>query len=101
MEDAAALQAHRFLFIDTNAMTTMFFSHYYNRNSLPALRELAAVCRSRYHHVFVCDDDIPFEQDGWRDSKVWRGRMQGMILYDLAVRGIEYKLLSGSLDDRI
>jgi HTH-type transcriptional regulator, transcriptional repressor of NAD biosynthesis genes len=101
LEDAAALQARQFLFVDTNAITTMFFSHYYDRASLPKLQELAAACRSRYDYVFVCDDDIPFEQDGWRDNVVWRGRMQGMILYDLAVRGIEYTVVSGSLDERV
>jgi HTH-type transcriptional regulator, transcriptional repressor of NAD biosynthesis genes len=101
LEDAAALQAQKFLFVDTNAITTMFFSHYYDRESLPRLRELAAECRSRYDYVFVCDDDIPFEQDGWRDNAVWRGRMQGLILYDLAVRSIEYTVISGSLAERV
>jgi len=101
LEDDAALRACRYLFIDTNALTTMFFSHYYNRDSLPALRVMADNCRARYQHVIVCDDDIPFEQDGWRDSAMWRARMEGMVLHDLAVRGIEYHMVSGSLDDRV
>ncbi len=101
LEDAAAMTANRYLFVDTNAITTMFFSHYYNRGSLPELRELADGCVSRYSHVFVCDDDIPFEQDGWRDNDVWRGRMQGMVLHDLDVRGIQYHVVSGGLDERV
>ena len=101
LEDEAARRANRYVFVDTNAMTTLFFSHYYNRNSVPALRMLADDCRGRYRHVFVCDDDIPFEQDGWRDNEVWRARMQGMVLHDLAVRGIKYTLVTGPLEDRV
>ncbi|MEO8693965.1 MAG: AAA family ATPase [Acidimicrobiales bacterium] len=100
-EDEAALQAHRWLFVDTNAIATMFFSHYYDRDSLAALRLLADDCRTRYRHVIVCDDDIDFEQDGWRDNELWRARMQGMVLHDLAVRGIGYRVVSGSLDERV
>jgi NadR type nicotinamide-nucleotide adenylyltransferase len=101
LEDDAALRANRYMFVDTNAITTMFFSHYYNRGSDPRLRALADECRTRYQHVFVCDDDIPFEQDGWRDNAIWRGRMQGMVLHDLAVRGIAYTTITGSLHSRV
>lgn len=100
-EDEAAQRANRYLFVDTNAVTTMFFSHYYNRDSLPGLRDLADECASRYRHVVVCDDDIPFEQDGWRDNEVWRGRMHGMVLHDLATRRIPFHVVSGSLDERV
>lgn len=101
LEDEAARHADRYVFVDTNAITTMFFSHYYNRDSRPELRALAQQCAARYRHVFVCDDDIEFEQDGWRDNAVWRGRMQGMVLHDLAVRGIGYHLVSGPLEERV
>ena len=100
-EDVAVLDANRWLFVDTNAVTTMFFSHYYGRGSLPELRIMAEQCRDRYQHVVVCDDDIPFEQDGWRDNIVWRGRMQGMVLHDLDVRRIPYTVVSGPLDERV
>ena len=99
-EDSAVARTNRFLFIDTNAITTMFFSHYYNRDSLPELRRLADECATRYRHVIVCDDDIPFEQDGWRDNVVWRGRMQGMVLHDLATRRIPFQVVHGSLNER-
>ena len=90
-----------YVFVDTNAITTMFFSHYYNRDSRPDLRKLADDCRIRYQHVIVCADDIPFEQDGWRDNLVWRGRMQGMVVHDLAVRGISHSTVHGSLEQRV
>ena len=100
-EDEAIRRANRYLFVDTNAITTMFFSHYYEGDSLPELRRLAEACADRYRHVIVCDDDIPFEQDGWRDNVVWRGRMQGMVLHDLAVRRIPFHVVHGSLEDRV
>jgi HTH-type transcriptional repressor of NAD biosynthesis genes len=101
LEDEAVRRATHYLFVDTNAVTTMFFSHYYNRDSLPELRALADDCATRYRHVIVCDDDIDFEQDGWRDNAVWRARMQGMVLHDLAVRGIRYSTVSGSIEHRL
>ncbi len=105
LEDQALLETdprvNQFLFVDTNALTTLFFSYYYNRGGLPELHHLAQKCKNRYAHVFLCEDDIPFEQDGWRDNAVWRGRMQGMILYDLEARGIGYTRISGTLEERV
>jgi len=101
LEDLALAECRGYQFCDTNAFTTLFFSHYYNRDSLPELRRLADACCERYNLVIVCDDDIPFEQDGWRDNSVWRGRMQGMVLHDLRVRGIDFHIVSGTLDARL
>jgi HTH-type transcriptional regulator, transcriptional repressor of NAD biosynthesis genes len=101
LEDEAALHANRWLFVDTNAITTMFFSHYYNRDSVRELRALASECNSRYRHTVVCHDDIDFEQDGWRDNAVWRARMHGMVLQNLAVRGIEHATVFGPLPQRL
>lgn len=101
LEDEAILKAHRYLFVDTNAITTMFFSYYYGREARDALKELANDCKSRYAHTFVCADDIAFEQDGWRDNAEWRKRAQGMVLYDLAIRGIGYETVAGSIEARV
>jgi HTH-type transcriptional regulator, transcriptional repressor of NAD biosynthesis genes len=106
LEDTARLRMlgtnkSRYLFVDTNALTTLFFSYYYNQGGLLTLHMLANECKGRYHHVFVCADDIPFEQDGWRDNEIWRARMQGMVLHDLDSRGIHYTILRGSLEERV
>lgn len=100
-EDEAALSAFRWTISDTNAITTMMFSHLYERDSLDELRRMASECANRYSKFIVCNDDIPFEQDGWRDTVEWRSRMQGLILGDLASREIPYVVVSGSLPDRI
>lgn len=112
LEDAARVKVWRrkerglldgqpYLFLDTNAVTTLFFSYYYHQAASPELHQLANECKARYHHVFVCADDIPFEQDGWRDNAVWRSRMQGLVLHDLDCRGIEYTVLHGGLEARV
>jgi HTH-type transcriptional regulator, transcriptional repressor of NAD biosynthesis genes len=89
------------VFIDTNAITTLFFSYYYNQGGLKELHDLANDCANRYHYIFVCADDIPFQQDGWRDNETWRSRMQGMVLHDLDSRGIHYTIVHGNLEQRI
>lgn len=101
LEDEAILRANHYLFVDTNAITTMFFSHYYNGDSLPRLRDLADDCAHRYRHHLVCAPDIPFEQDGWRDNEVWRARMHGMVRHDLAVRHIPDTLIQGDFEQRL
>jgi NadR type nicotinamide-nucleotide adenylyltransferase len=101
LEDEAMMEANRFLFIDTNAITTLAFSYYYNGAGLPDLHQIARDCIPRYDLWLVCDDDIPFEQDGWRDTEALRTKMQRMILYDLNERGIRYHLISGNLDRRL
>jgi HTH-type transcriptional regulator, transcriptional repressor of NAD biosynthesis genes len=100
LEDIARQKSHQYLFVDTNAITTMFLGYAYAGRGLPVLTELAREAESRYHHAFLCSDDIPFEQDGWRDDGLWRTRAQSMVRYDLAVRGIAYTELYGDLEAR-
>jgi HTH-type transcriptional regulator, transcriptional repressor of NAD biosynthesis genes len=102
-EDAALLEANRFVFVDTNAVTTLLLGFCYRQldTAPPELSAWADACKERYAYTFVCDDDIAFEQDGWRDDGSWRARVQGMVLYDLAVRGIEYRVVRGALAERI
>jgi len=102
-EDAALLEAKRFLFVDTNAVTTLLLGFCYRQldTAPPALQAWADACKERYAYTFVCGDDIAFEQDGWRDDVAWRERVQGMVLYDLAMRGVEYRVVRGMLAQRI
>ncbi len=101
LEDEAMLEAQDYLFVDTNAITTMFLGYAYEGWGLPELTALAREAENRYHHVFLCSDDLPFAQDGWRDDAIWRSRAQGMVRYDLAVRGVAYTELYGNLEARV
>lgn len=101
LEDAASLDANRYVFVDTNALTTMLLCYAYEGRGLPELTELARAAEQRYAHTFLCADDIPFEQDGWRDDEVWRTRAQGLVRFDLACRGIPYTEVGGSVAERV
>jgi HTH-type transcriptional regulator, transcriptional repressor of NAD biosynthesis genes len=105
LEVLAVLEAHErgrpWVFVDTNAITTAFLGYAYEGHAPAEVLSLARAAETRYHHVFVCADDIPFEQDGWRDDTVWRSRAQNMIRYDLDVRSVAYTVVSGDLETRV
>jgi HTH-type transcriptional repressor of NAD biosynthesis genes len=101
-EDAALDHCHRYLFVDTNALTTLLLGFCYGhlRQAPSALLGYAHDCARRYAAHFLCGDEIAFHQDGWRDDAAWRSRIQGMVRYDLQVRGIPYLELRGTLGQR-
>jgi len=71
-EDALLAQSNRYLFTDTNAITTATFARYYHGTVSPRLAELAA---QRYDLVFVCDIDIPYDDTWDRSGEVNRARV--------------------------
>jgi HTH-type transcriptional repressor of NAD biosynthesis genes len=101
LEDEAASQTQQFLFCDTNAATTALYSYYYFHRCDPALQAMAAVCGQRYAHTFVCAPTVPFEQDGWRSPEALRSFQHGMVLMQLDFYGIPYKLVAGTLAERV
>ncbi len=100
-ENALLLQANRYLFTDTNAITTYMFSLYYHHTVAPRLAELAMQAASRYDLVFVCGDDIPYDDTWDRSGDVNRRVFQKQILADLLMRKIPFIALSGDLEMRV
>ncbi|MCC3156873.1 AAA family ATPase [Hymenobacter sp. 15J16-1T3B] len=101
LEDEALPQARHWLLSDTNAVTTLWYSYAYFGRATEALHALAAECRSRYAHTFVCAPDFPFEQDGTRAPAAQQLLQQHTQLMLLDVLGIPYQLLTGSVADRV
>ena len=101
-EAAAAPLASRYLFVDTSALTTLLLGIAYGHieQAPKALLAYADDCKHRYAHHFVCADDIPHEQDGWREDEAWRAQIQALVLADLEARGIAYTIVRGSLEER-
>lgn len=102
-EDAALPQARRWLFVDTNALTTLLLGIQFRQVGDPAPSELlrcADDCKARYAHTFVCADDIPYEEQDARENEAWRGRIQQLVLQDLDARGIPYTIVRGSVEER-
>jgi len=100
-EDKLLCKADRYLFTDTNALTTYIFALYYHSNAHPDLAELAWKTHSRYDLVFVCDMDIPYDDTWDRSGDANRTVFQKMVLADLAWRKIPYYVLRGTLEERM
>lgn len=100
-EDKALLDANRCLFTDTNAITTYMFSMYYHNNAHPRLCKLAKEAEDRYDLTFVCGDEIPYYDTWDRSGKTKRADFQKQIIADLKQRGVEFTVLTGTVDERI
>jgi NadR type nicotinamide-nucleotide adenylyltransferase len=100
-EEALLGEANRYLFTDTNALSTFIFSLYYHNTVAPQLSQLADRAASRYDLVFVCDTDIAYDTTWDRSGEMNRLVMQKRIVADLLVRKIPFFLLRGDLETRI
>lgn len=99
-EDKLIQQSNRYLFTDTNAITTFMFSQYYHGDAEQRLINLAKQAETRYDLVFLCDTDIPYDDTWDRSGNVQRQTFQAEIIKDLHQRNINYILLSGNLEER-
>ncbi|TCN60104.1 cytidyltransferase [Flavobacterium circumlabens] len=100
-EDALVLQSNRFLFSDTNAITTYLFSLDYHGSALPELENLAKAAESRHDIIFLCDTDIPYDDTWDRSGEVKREVFQKIIIEDLEARNLKYHMLKGTVAERI
>lgn len=100
-EEKLLYQSDRYLFTDTNAITTFMFSQYYHQCALPRLAELAKLAAARYDLVFLCDTDIPYHDTWDRSGDVNRKIFQKQIVDDLLARQIPFFVLSGNLETRV
>ena len=100
-EDALVLQSNRFLFSDTNAITTYLFSLDYHGNALEELKDLAKRAENRHDIIFVCDTDIPYDDTWDRSGDVKRKVFQEKIIEDLNDRNLKYYMIKGTVAERI
>lgn len=100
-EERLLRDTDRYLFVDTDATTTLHFAREYHGYALPELEQLACQTRERYDLFFLCDTDIPYEDTWDRSGQVHRIRMQRRIESDLIARKIPFTILRGSLEQRI
>jgi NadR type nicotinamide-nucleotide adenylyltransferase len=101
LEDAAALEAERFVFVDTNAVTTQQYAFFFFGECPPEVQDYADRCRERYAWTFVCAPDIPFDQDGTRVHPQVQQYQDGAIRNDLTIRGIPFVVLEGGVAERV
>ncbi|MDF2937005.1 MAG: cytidyltransferase-related domain protein [Paenibacillaceae bacterium] len=100
-EEQALLKANRYLFVDTNAITTYMFALDYHGRAPELLARLALENAKRYDLFFLCDDDIPYDDTWDRSGEQKRSVFHKQIIADLKERRIPYITLRGSLEERM
>jgi HTH-type transcriptional regulator, transcriptional repressor of NAD biosynthesis genes len=100
-EEHLVQEANKYLFIDTNAITTYLFSKYYHGYAKKILQEYADETNKRYDLVFVCGDDIPYDDTSDRSGDANRKIFQKQTIAELNIRKIPYIILEGSVEDRL
>lgn len=100
-EDEALKDSNKYLFVDTNAVTTYMFSKDYHGKATKLVENLALENSRRYDIWFLCEDDIPYEDTWDRSGDQKREVFHKQIIADLKERRIPYISLKGDLDTRI
>ncbi|WP_042197200.1 AAA family ATPase [Paenibacillus camerounensis] len=100
-EERALLEADRYLFVDTNAVTTYMYALDYHGQAPELLTRLALENAQRYDLFFLCDDDIPYDDTWDRSGDQKRHVFHKQIIADLQARRIPYITLRGSLEERM
>lgn len=100
-EEQALLAANRYLFVDTNAITTYMFAMDYHGRAPELLTRIALENAQRYDLFFLCDDDIPYDDTWDRSGDQKRHFFHKQIIADLKTRRIPYITLRGSLKERM
>ncbi|MGH4117512.1 AAA family ATPase [Clostridium sp.] len=100
-EDEAILEANKYFFVDTNAITTYMYAIDYHGTAPKLLTKLALENAQRYDIFFLCDDDIPYDDTWDRSGDQKRKVFHKQIIADLHERRIPYIILRGSLEQRI
>jgi nicotinamide mononucleotide transporter len=102
MEDAAAKQAKRVVFCDTEALTTVLWSDLLYRGCPPEVRIIAERRARRYDLYLLTNTDVPFAPDPQRIFTDEPGRTRCMTLWReaLVFRMRPFVEIRGSWDER-
>lgn len=100
-EDKAVLSADKYLFVDTNAITTYQYALDYHGGAPALLARLALENAQRYDLFFLCGDDMPYDDTWDRSGDQKRKVFQKQVIADLKNRRIPYIPLAGDLRQRI
>jgi HTH-type transcriptional regulator, transcriptional repressor of NAD biosynthesis genes len=91
-------RANKFLFCDTDAITTQIYSKHY-LNVIPDQRDELEE-KIQYDHYFLFDIDVPWVSDGLRDLPNRRAEMFQLFKNALDDRKISYSLVKGNWEQR-
>jgi NadR type nicotinamide-nucleotide adenylyltransferase len=97
-EDAASLVANRLLFCDTEPLTTTIWSEHYFNDCDPEIQRMAN--DDRYGLYLLCYDDVPWIDDGLRDSPNDRAWFTERFTTELAARNRRVVVIDGDFEKR-
>jgi NadR type nicotinamide-nucleotide adenylyltransferase len=89
------------LCIDTNVLTTYSYALYYFGKASGALTDILRNSLYKYKHIFLCGDDIPFDDTWDRSGPKSRTELQKINKMVLRQYGLPHVLLSGTPEERI
>lgn len=95
-----ARKANKFLFCDTDLITTQIYSRHYLKVVPPVLYELEKMVE--YDQYFLFDIDVPWVGDGLRDLGEERRREEMFVIFksELERRSISYIRVQGDWHER-
>ena len=88
-------------FIDTCVLTTYAYALYYFGEASIELSKILNNSIYKYRNVFLCDEDIPFDDSWDRSGPKSREKIQEINKILLSEYKINFTLLSGTLEDRL
>jgi NadR type nicotinamide-nucleotide adenylyltransferase len=100
-EDKLLDESNRYLFTDTNAVTTATFARYYHGAVDACLASIVRRAAPRYDLTFLCDVDIPYDDTWDRSGDVSRVVFQRQVIGDLSGQNIPFITLHGPLEARV
>lgn len=93
--------SEKFLFCDTSALTTSFYSKEWFGRVSKKLQKLVDESMTRYDKIYVCMPDFPMVQDGTRQDEKFRLKGFEFVVNYLESAGVKYSLLGGSEEERM
>jgi nicotinamide riboside kinase len=99
LENESVLIANKYLFCDTNLLVTKVFSELYYDFCDPSLDKAAR--NHQYDLFFLTDIDVPWEEDGLRDSPKGRETVFGVFKKSLIDNKKPFITISGDKETRL
>lgn len=98
-EDEMAKSANKILICDTNAFATEIFHEFYMGSISEKVAKYGEETKADLY--IVTDANIPFVQDGLRETDEIRQKMHKRFLDELRNRNLPFILVSGSREERL
>lgn len=97
--EQAFLLQKKYVFFDTNLLTTLIYSREIYQKTPPFLE--AMIAKQPYNRYFLLDTDIEWQPDLQRESPAARLFFQEKMRTELEKRNLAYTLVSGSERERL